>query len=99
MSDAKDPSASETPNSREFLQTKSLSRRRSSDKRKSSSDKRSEDEEEEEEELETVLDAMDKKSRKSSSSSKIEIIPSKFFDRAESSDETTISTNDEMHSV
>ncbi|XP_058792514.1 uncharacterized protein LOC131664986 [Phymastichus coffea] len=93
----KDPSVSGTPNSREFMQRKTLIRRRSSDKRKSSSDKRSEDEEEEEEELETVLDAMDKRSR-SSGSSKVEIIPSRFFDRGESSDETTISTNEEMHS-
>lgn len=101
-SDTRDPSPSETFESPDFEKRKPVTRRRSSTKRKGSVDKRSlddeDEEDEDEEEQETVLNVMDKRSRRSSGSSRIEIIPSNFFDK-ESSDETTISTNEEMHTV
>ncbi|XP_031776804.1 jouberin-like isoform X1 [Nasonia vitripennis] len=99
-SDSRDLSPSETFESPDFEKRKPVTRRRSSTKRKGSVDRRSlddeDDEEEDEEEQETVLNVMDKRSRRSSGSSRIEIIPLNIFEK-ESSDETTISTNEEMH--
>ncbi|KAJ8687887.1 hypothetical protein QAD02_023682 [Eretmocerus hayati] len=77
--------------------------RSGSGKRKLSADRRSyheeedDDDAEDEEEQETVLNMMDKKSKNSLGSSKIEMIPSNFFEKR-SSDETTISTNEDMNS-
>jgi hypothetical protein len=95
-SDTREQSLIESSESMDFIERKSISRRRSRSKQKLSANERSVDEDEDEQE--TVLNVAEKKSLPSSSSSKIEIIPPNFFAR-KSSEETTISTNEDLNAV